>query len=252
MNFTKKKIKRTLQHTTRLMSLFLSPFVASKAVAGIPTSSLETEMEKLVEQHELSSNPLLRLPYRQAWLEQPEIDFRPGLAQIHAVQDGFVVLAALKDDDIHNSADGFNQKTWLMGDVFEFFIQTADDVYYEIHVTPENQVLFLKWSPELFRAVGRKEASFSSALIDDKQFASSSTIRNNASGYWTVCLFLPYAKLGLRQEKLAESSLRVSFTRYDAAVGRAPVLSATPPFTKENFHQLDVWHRLAPIKVDKN
>jgi hypothetical protein len=186
----------------------------------------------------------MEIPFQQAWLAAPEADFEPGIARVYADGGDWVVLAVLQDREIANSADGFNQKTWTTGDVFEIFIEVDSDLYYEFHVTPENQNLFLRWDPAHFRAVRRGEAAFETALIEDPDFLQSATEINREGNYWTVCARIPLDRL-LADQPNRGGSLRFSLARYDTTSGHSePVLSATPDLGEANFHDRTAWHTL--------
>lgn len=250
---------------TCLLAVLPALAIASASSAA-PTDTLPGVMQTLAREHELSGPPLLALPLRQAWRVPPEAGFEPGLVRLYATNEDFIVLAAFKDAAIHNAADGFNQKTWETGDVFECFIQTGPQRYYEIHVTPENQNLFLRWSPASYRAFRAGEIPFASALIAEKRFAQSETSIDSHTGYWTVTLRVPYASLGLEPDrsgffdtnegkeegegqgmvKPCPPPLAFSFARYDLRPGSAePVLSATPDFPEANYHLREHWHPVA-------
>ena len=119
---------------TGLFALLPALALASPGSAA-PSDSLPGAIETLARQYALSKPPLLALPLRQAWRDAPGAGFEPGLVRLYATSEGFVVLAALTDTAIHNAADGFNQKTWETGDVFECVIQTGPERYCEIHVS---------------------------------------------------------------------------------------------------------------------
>ncbi len=238
----------------------LSALAVSCANPGLP-GSLSVILDKFAQCHGLLDTPLLVLPLRQAWRAQPEAGFAPGRVRLYATDEGFVVLAVLEDASIHNGTDGFNQKTWENGDVFECFIETGAGRYYEVHVTPENQNLFLRWSPESYRAFRANEVSFESALIDDRSFARSETEAAPGAGFWTVYLLIPYASLGLdipggpMDGDRSPRELRFSFARYDTGPGAGePVLSATPEFPEANYHLRTYWHPVTwpPEQVDIN
>ncbi len=228
-----------------IMAMVALSTIASSCAGGVEIVPLENIMDDLARSSSLQGEPLLKYPLQQAWRDEPEADLQPGLAQIYAGKAGFVVLAVLRDNHISNSAEGFNQHTWTTGDVFEFFIQTAADRYYEIHVTPENRNLFLRWSPALFEAVRNKKSSFNSALIDDPKFARSRTVIDEEHGYWAVYLNVPYEHLSIGSLREIPELPKVAFARYDTTPGRdKPVLSATPDFSKVNFHDIAAWHPL--------
>ncbi len=230
-----------------LLCVIVTAFSSYTAHGG-DNLSLASIADDLAKSNGLNSAPLLSLPLQQGWREEPEEDLAPGLARIYAGEAGFDVIAVFEDEHIENTADGFNQKTWQTGDVFELFIQAATDRYYEVHVTPENQNLFLRWSPATFAAVKKGEYSFQDALITDRDFATSRTQVFPKEGYWTVFLHLPYASLELEKSELDDAPIKVAFTRYDVTPGREKaVLSATPAFPRASFHIIDAWHPLPSV-----
>ena len=203
-------------------------------------SDLEAKARSLAGEAGAAGEPVLAATFRQAWRESPEPDFAPGFATLHGEDDAFVVTAALADRAIGNRAEGFNEKTWMTGDVFEIFIQTSADNYYEFHVTPENRNLFLNWTPRSFA-----DRRFDDALIPDPGFITSATEVRDEDGYWTVVARIPYAKLGLDPAS-ASDAVKVAFARYDTTPGKEePVLSATAPFPQPSYHDRSAWHSIA-------
>ena len=214
-----------------------------------PQSDLEANARSLAEQAGAGGQTLLALPFRQAWREAPEASFAPGFAVLRAEADALVVTAALADRAIGNTAETFNEKTWETGDVFEIFLQTSEDVYYEFHVTPENRNLFLKWTTQRFA-----ERRFEEALIPDRQFIATSADIRGEAGYWTVVARIPLAHIGLDTAESREA-VKVAFARYDTTPGEdEPVLSATAPFPKPSYHIRSAWHALTwpPLPATAN
>lgn len=207
-----------------------------------PESSLIQAVQAHKKNHWLEqSKPLLAKFLRQAWQAAPEQGFEPAYAELHAGSDAFWVFAALSDRDIYNSATGFNEKTWQTGDVFEIFIQTDADSYYEFHVTPENRNLFLAWTTESFAARGPLEE----AMIQDPSFLSSETSIQRDEDRWTVVARIPYANLGIDPAD-PDAALKVAFARYDTGrqADSLTILSASPEFPRASFHLRDFWHPL--------
>ncbi len=212
---------------------------------SVQSAMLEKRMERLCTEHGLGE-PLMRARLRQAWMEKPSADFEPGIAQIHATAKGLVVLAILGDGDIGNAATALNQRMWETGDVFEFFIQTAEDLYYEIHVTPENKNLFLRWTPTTIKEARAQKIPFETAMIPDAAFARSGTFVDEKARCWGIYLFVPYAHLGMAAAVKQAGRARVAFARYDAAAGKAePVYSASADFPRLDFHDRAYWHDLS-------
>lgn len=195
----------------------------------------------------------------QAWNPTPESGFHPGVVQLFVDTSALHVFAAMNDHHIENRADGFNQRTWETGDVFEIFLQTEPDTYFEFHVTPENRNLFLRWTSALFeqhRKSGEKGGSFQQALIGDPRFLRSETTVDEGARQWTVAAEIPFANLGIDPFAGASATSRpgrkFAFCRYDADPdAEAPVLSATAPFSQPSFHDRSAWHDL-PVPLVRN
>ncbi len=89
------------------------------------------------------------LAFEQHWRKTPESGLKPGHAKLGRQQNALWALAEMEDDDIYNLADGHNQPTWELGDVFEVFAQReGEPAYIEVHVTPENYRLHLRFPDE--------------------------------------------------------------------------------------------------------
>lgn len=208
-------------------------------------SDLPEVLNDLRDTHQLEEARLLFTgQFQQAWRDSREPGFAPALAELRATDEVLHVLAVLGDHDIHNSATGFNEKTWQTGDVFEIFIQTDADTYYEFHITPENRHLFLAWTTESFSAHNVGKTTLEAAMIEDRNFLSSETRIRDTRNHWTVVARIPYTKLGINPAN-PPAELKVAFARYDASRdGSAPILSATPDFPQASYHQRDYWHAL--------
>lgn len=210
------------------------------------TSQIDpTEIDHLIDEVPSNARSLFSGDFQQGWRERPELKFMPAHARLYAGEEAFHVVALLADRAIGNTASGFNQRTWQSGDVFEIFLQTDSDTYYEFHVTPENQHLFLAWTSELFEAVVTKQATLEDAMIDDPNLLQSKTDVRPDENLWIVRADIPYASIGF--DPAAEHpDLKVAFARYDTTPGsKDEVLSATAPFPKPSYHYRDAWHRIA-------
>lgn len=210
-----------------------------------PTSNLIETAKEVRKAHGLEkSEPLLAKSFQQAWRAAPEPNFEPAYAELHIEDKAFVVVAVLGDQDIGNSATGFNEPIWQTGDVFEIFIQVDADTYYEFHITPENRHLFLAWTSDLFAALRAKEATLEDAMINERDLLQSETRIREDAGHWTVHARIPFEKIGLDPKK-TYPDLKVAFARYDSfGDGHPDILSATPDFPAINYHDRSVWHPL--------
>jgi len=235
-----------LIHLLFLMVLLTSACRSTKPVV-LQADTLSSAMHKHAISHNMQNKPFAELALKQAWLEEHEPDFMPALTRIYENTEGLVVLAVIRDRSIYNSADRLNQKTWTTGDVFEIFFEVSEELYYEFHVTPENQNLLLRWDPAHFKKVRRGEAKFESALIDDPSFIQSKATINTDDNYWTVYALIPYQALD-SNAVATNPNWRFSFARYDMTVGEDhPVLSATPDYPEANFHDRERWHPLSLV-----
>src|SRR5262249_17228259 len=94
------------------------------------------------------SNPMAKiteLKMQQGWLPQLEPDFLPATVRVRWSADAMLVEAELSDVDMFNPAKNFNDVAYNLGDVFEMFVRPEwQSAYYEVHVTPSNQVLQLR------------------------------------------------------------------------------------------------------------
>src|SRR5579862_5463704 len=91
--------------------------------------------------------PALR--FEQRWQPLPSARLKPGHAKVGRHENALWALAEMEDEEIFNLADGDNQPTWELGDVFEIFAQRQGETEYaEMHVTPENHRLYLRFPDE--------------------------------------------------------------------------------------------------------
>ena len=187
------------------------------------------------------------IPLAQAWLDEPEPDFAPGVVRTGWRDDTLLVFAVLSDADIFTRAQQHNDRFWELGDTFEMFLQPqAGQGYVELHVTPNNLRLQLR-----FTAPPAPDANvFDQALIKDELFRSRAWV-NAIAREWCVYAEIPRSPLGWGPgsagpgPSLAGSTWCVSFCRYDYTRGRArPVISSSSPHTEPRFHRPHEWSGL--------
>lgn len=172
------------------------------------------------------------LPFRQAWLETPEPDFRGGEVRLGWNAEGLWVLARMQDDCIFTRATADNQRLWKLGDVFEIFVRDmAGEEYLELHTTPNGHRLQLRFASErTLPEINAKGVPIEEVLVTEPLFRSKVRMVDHG---WEVLACV--TALGGR-------TLRASFSRYDYRdAGSAPILSSTSAHREIHFHGQDAW-----------
>lgn len=189
-----------------------------------------------------------RLPaweFRQHWEPSVTPGFRRGLFQAGCWSDALVVFAELDDDDIFNPMTRFNEEAYRHGDAFEMFLRPeGQDAYYELHVTPDNHKLQLRFpSPAEFRqpAGGGRRAGIDE-FKQTKPLFQSVTRVDHAAAKWSVVARIPFASVVETPEATRLRRWRFSASRYDYTRGATrPVLSSTSPHVRCDFHRIEEW-----------
>lgn len=162
------------------------------------------------------------------------------------------ITAELKDQDIFNRATQINERTWQMGDVFEIFLRPeSQDAYYEFHVTPENQIMQVRFDSaadyELMRQSANNVELFQKRLLPEKKIQTQTAV-HPSENCWQVLASIPFSLICEQSPWKEDLTWLVSFCRYDYTRGDPkPVLSSTSsvsPLETPNFHDQKVWRRL--------
>lgn len=205
-------------------------------------------LEEFCRTKGLEGEPHLCLPLGQAWLKEPQPGFEPGQVRLYAGRDVFRIAAVLRDRHIFNKATGFNQELWLLGDVFEVFIQISPGCYYEFHVAPQNHQLQMFWTAETYTQCHQGSYRLADAFMREAGLFHSETRVDREAKQWTVYLEFSLDCLDGAAPCRAEREVKIAFTRYDYTGNDTEevdaVLSATPAFPIPRFHQLDYWHSI--------
>lgn len=174
---------------------------------------------------------------RQAWRDVVEPDFAPGTVRVGWRGESVLVFAELTDEDIFSAATDLNQKTWLLGDTFEIFLQPPGGrAYVELHVTPNNQRLQLRYDDAAAR-----NGAWEHALVGGKMFRSTTWVWPEVER-WFVYVEIPFGEVSGGTLPEAGSRWRFSFSRYDYRRGRVePVLSSTSAHAEPDFHRQHEW-----------
>ena len=179
---------------------------------------------------------------RQSWRGGTNgADFRPGWFRLGWSPDALVVDSVFMSPHARNAARHLNERTWELGEVTETFIEEQGARHYlEVHVTPENQRLQLRFPRGGIEQLRAGTASLDTFLIRESAWAwSAAWIRGD---HWMARLILPASCFG--QGFLAAGrTFRGNFCRYDCADEGEPILSATAPLTEPSYHRRHEWQR---------
>ena len=144
-----------------------------------------------------------------------------------------ILIADMTDSDIYNTAERNNVKTWLTGDVLEFFFQPPGRAdYYEFHVTPTGKTLQLHMPTE--------QAAFNIPFEDkicETGFRHSVEVEQ---GLWRVRMEIPLSALNC--QTAAGARFIVCRQNYSHA-WTEPDISVTSPL-KGSVHSPDEWLRI--------
>lgn len=160
----------------------------------------------------------------------------PGVATLISTDTSFCACALLQDAFPFNPATQDNQRLWLLGDVFELFLQLpGQEDYYEFHSTPEGCRLQLHIPDcRTFRTIPHEQKICDAGL----------TVKNRIDRLrklWYCELRVPFEGLGL--EKCPES-VRFAFVRYNLQPETAVPEITTYPFFPVTVHAPSLWAEL--------
>ena len=185
----------------------------------------------------------------QAWRAAPENGLRPGIVRFGWTPDALWILAELADEHVASRSTRHNLDMWALGDVFEVFIaRRGSPRYLELHVTPNNHRLHLRWTGRDLDKVRQKLKTVADFRADPDAFQSWVSCRPDGSG-WQVLTRIPAAIFTGDMTFRAGQKFAFSFSRYDAGPKATPdILSSTSPHRKPNYHRRHEWRTvvLAP------
>jgi hypothetical protein len=182
---------------------------------------------------------------QQAWLAEPESEFRPMRVKAGWTRDALYIYAELEDVDIFNPEKRFNEPSFMSGDVFEMFLRPCDqESYVEIHVTPENQKFQLRIPSARKFAEPRANHGIPQEWFTDRVIESRVRV-NPVAQQWDVAVEIPFSLVCEASSPGPGDRWLFSFSRYDYTRGREkPVLSSTSPHAVLNFHRQEEWGEL--------
>ncbi len=175
-------------------------------------------------------------PLRQSWRSEPEPEFRPAAAWLAATSDAFLIWAALQDSHPRTTATADHQHLWLMGDVFEIFLQPAGAVAYsEFQIAPTGHVLHLHYPHG-----GRAPDGNITPFIRRPHGLDVKVQTRRGRGIWNVRVRLPFAALNFPPQPVAQA-WHISFARYDYRDDGIPCYACSSPLTEPDFHRKEAW-----------
>jgi len=172
--------------------------------------------------------------FGQAWNPQPERGFAPGRVSLGRLHNELLVRADLHDACVMADVFPFNFPAYTVCDAFEIFLGPAGEKpYYELHVTPSNSVLQLR-----FDGSGEKRP-LEERMVSTPLFSSQTSLTPRG---WSVFARVPLIELFPD----SHPQWLLSFGRYDYLPDRPqPVISSTSPHTVCNFHRKEEWRRVS-------
>ncbi|MEI8140295.1 MAG: carbohydrate-binding family 9-like protein [bacterium] len=183
---------------------------------------------------------------QQAWQAARDPEFRPMHVKAGWTREALIVYAVLEDADIFNPETQFNAMSFKSGDVFEMFLRPFEqEAYLEVHVSPENQKLQLRFPSAQAFAAPRPDSVIPPEWYIGEGAVESYVRVDKAAERWEVVARIPFSLVEEASRPVSGSRWLFSFSRYDYTRGRkAPVYSSTSPHTRLSFHQQEAWGEL--------
>jgi len=214
------------------------PVIAVKKLTSVDLESWEKSVAALTDAQSVES--------RQAWRTDPEPGFRPMRVKTGWTNKALYVYAEIEDADIFNPETRFNEMSFMSGDAFEMFLRPCDqDAYFEIHVTPGNQKLQLRFPSAQALATPRATPGLPADWFIKDCVIESRVRVNAAAEKWEVLAEIPFDLVCETALPKSGSQWLFSFSRYDYTRGREqPVLSSSSPHPVVSFHRQSEWGEL--------
>jgi hypothetical protein len=209
----------------------------------IPRLLKAPDMEEVVVRHRADFSEPWRM--QQAWLAEEQAEFLPGTVGLAWQPDALWVLAILPDREIFSASTADGEHLWMLGDVFEIFVQrVSDPTYLELHVSPNGHQLHLRWTEKGMQAVREKKATLEEFTADPRAFFSKVTRLPENAG-WAVLAKIPAAILPDGAPFSPGQELALSLSRYDTdGQGKNAILSSTSPHAVLSYHRLHEWRHI--------
>ena len=181
----------------------------------------------------------------QAWRAAPQEGLLPGTVRFGWTPEALWIYAELTDNHIITRSTGHNQNMCTLGDVFEIFVaRRGSPRYLELHVTPNNHRLHLRWTRREFDKVRKKLKTVADFHAAPAAFQSW-VCRSPYDSGWQVLACLPAGIFPGGTTFRVGQKFAVSFSRYDAGPEGTPdILSSTSPHRKVDYHRRHEWRTI--------
>ena len=186
---------------------------------------------------------------RQAWRAGgKEAGFKPAAVRVRWNERALLFDVILDGAKPRNGARGLNERTWEMGDICEIFLQGRESAtYIELHVTPENQRLQLRWTGASFAAFRANPSALADHAVSDPAWVRSAS--RVGTERWGVSALVPIETLSLGAAAFTpDTVLMGAICRYDCTGGNGFVLSSTAPLREAAYHRREDWERLVLVR----
>jgi len=167
-----------------------------------------------------------------------------GSVRLAGCPDALMVRAELSDDEVFTNATRDSEYFWLLGDVFEMFLEAEGAGFYtEMHVAPGSLRLHLKIRHEDYAAMVAEALTPSDLIVSPPGFESRCEL---IPGGWAAEALIPVELVDPKGVLSPDSRWQASFCRYNAwKDGRPPELTSTSPYRSPvNFHSRTDWRPL--------
>ncbi|MFO1451713.1 MAG: hypothetical protein U1F61_26355 [Opitutaceae bacterium] len=181
------------------------------------------------------------VPLGQSWRpEGLESGFQSGWARIRWSPTHVCWEAVFLCGRPANRARRLNERTWELGDVCEVFVQEAGaDHYFELHVTPENRRLQLRFDEHGIQRLRSGIETLESFLLPQADWVESGT--HLGPGYWSTRVLMPASRFGPRPLDPSRQFIG-AVCRYDCERPGEPILSSTAALQEPFYHRRQDWH----------
>lgn len=169
-------------------------------------------------------------------------DYGAGEVRLGWHENALVIFADLPDVDIRTDARENHEAMWLLGDVFEIFVKReAFDPYFELHVTPNNHCLQLRFpDAQALGALSETKGSWRDFIVTDPVFSYRARV-DAAAKKWQVFARVPWKSLA-GDSPVKPESWKLSCCRYDYRSDlEKPVLCSTSLHEVLNYHRQSDW-----------
>ncbi|MEO6053180.1 MAG: hypothetical protein ABIP97_04135 [Chthoniobacterales bacterium] len=246
-----------------------TPFPTPLTISCKPLPKFDPSEQKSVAKAFKNAEPS---PFQQTWLPEKDKGFEPGNVRLGWKPDALWIYAVMDDADVSNPTTKMNEMqdlattdakhyrivTTLLGDAFEMIVRQQEPApYYEFHVTPQNQILQLKWLD--WKDYGSTDwrpgakNTFLSHLVEGAKLFTSNVWINRERKQWSVLISVPAELITGKKTISAGDMWLFTSARYDALSKDDPnpiTSSTTLHFRSRNprrflsFHRADEWSHI--------